>query len=202
MGTPPTVRENLSNAENQGDNGSHKCMSSGGTNPGRFQGIDPRGGAEFDENGPNLTEDVIFAIRTTVVGIEGPEEVHSSGIELKAGERSDIISSWHRAAVEHALAKANNGNTDRGPVLKVSESADQSTVGLVLCSHGSKDNRSGWVQLCHQERKRLGRVISKRDGGIHRLMDKPSHCRLAIEQAQCDQAIQGFQYKCWRSGQR
>ena len=93
--------------------------------PGRFQGIDPRGGTEFDENGPNLTEDVIFAIGTTLVGIEGPDEVQSSGIESKAGERSDIISLWHRAAVEHALAKANDGNTDRGPVLKVSESADQ-----------------------------------------------------------------------------
>src|SRR5882724_2009620 len=122
--------------ENQGDNGSHKCMSSGGTNPGRFQGIDPRGGAEFDENGPNLTEDVIFAIGTTWVGIEGPYEVQSSGIESKAGERSDVISSWRRVAVEHALAKANDGNADRGPVLKVSERADQSTVGLVLCSHG------------------------------------------------------------------
>src|SRR5882724_5227943 len=112
-------------------------MSLGGTNPGRFQGIDPRGGAEFDENGPNLTEDVIFVIGTTLVGIEGPEEVQSSGIESKAGRRSDIISSWRRAAVEHALAKANDGNVDRGPVLKVSESADQLTVGLVLCSHGS-----------------------------------------------------------------
>ena len=62
------IRENLSNAENQGDNGSHECMSSG-----QFQGIDPRGGAEFDENGPNLTEDVDFEIRTTLVGIKGPE---------------------------------------------------------------------------------------------------------------------------------
>jgi len=111
-------------------------MSSGGTNPGQFQGIDPRGGAEFDENGPNLTEDVIFAIGTTWVGIEGPDEVQSSGIESKAGERSDVISSWRRAAVEHALAKANDGNADRGPVLKVSERADQSIVGLVFRSHG------------------------------------------------------------------
>src|SRR5882724_7706206 len=111
--------------ENQGDNGSYECMSLGGTNLGQFQGIDSRGGAEFDENGPNLTEDVIFAIRTTLVGIKGPEEVQSSGIESKAGERLGIISSWHRAAVEHALAKANDGNTDRGPVLKVRESTDQ-----------------------------------------------------------------------------
>ena len=71
-----------------------------------------------------------------MVGIKGPEEVQSSGIDSKAGERSDIISSWHRAAVEHALAKANDGNSDRGPVLKVSESANQSTVELVLHSHG------------------------------------------------------------------
>jgi len=79
--------------ENQGDNGSHECMSLGGMNPGQFQGIDPRGGAEFDENGPKLTEDVDFMIGTTLVGIEGPEEVQSSGIESKMGERSDIISS-------------------------------------------------------------------------------------------------------------
>src|SRR5882724_7718808 len=93
VGTPPAVGENLSNVENQGDNGSHKCMSSGGMNPGRFQGIDPREGAEFDKNGPNLTEDINFAIGTTLVGIKGPEEVQSSGIESKVGERLDIISS-------------------------------------------------------------------------------------------------------------
>ena len=63
--TPPAVSETVSNVENQGDNGSHECMSSGGTNLGLFQGIDPRGGAEFDENGPNLTEDVNFVIRTS-----------------------------------------------------------------------------------------------------------------------------------------
>ena len=61
--------------------------------PGQFQGIDPRGGAEFDKNSPNLIEDVDFAIRTNLVGIKGPEEVQSSGIESKVGERSDIISS-------------------------------------------------------------------------------------------------------------
>ena len=83
-----------------------------------------------------MTEDVDFAIGTTLVGIEGPDEVQSSGMESKVGERSDIISSWHRAAVEHALAKANNGNTDQGPVLKVSKRANQLIIGLVLCSHG------------------------------------------------------------------
>ena len=103
------VRWNLSDLENQGDNGSHQCMSLGGTNLGQFQGIDPRGGAEFDKNGPNLTEDVDFVIGTTLVRIEGPDEVQSSGMESKAGERLDIISSWRRAAVEHALAKANDG---------------------------------------------------------------------------------------------
>src|SRR5882724_2649978 len=45
-------------------------------------------------------EDVNFTIGTTLVRIEGPEEVQSSGIESKAGERSNIISSWCRAAVE------------------------------------------------------------------------------------------------------
>jgi len=65
-----------------------------------------RGGAECDENSPNLTEDVDFEIRTTLVRIEGPEELKSSGMEFKTGERSEIISSWCRVAVEHALAKA------------------------------------------------------------------------------------------------
>jgi len=67
-GVPPTVSAKLSHVENQDDNGSHECMSLGGKNPCQFQGIDPRGGAEFDKNGPNLTEDVNFTIRTTLVG--------------------------------------------------------------------------------------------------------------------------------------
>ena len=78
MVTPPEVGTNLSDTENQGGNGSHKCMSSGEINLCWFQGIDQRRGAEFDQNGPNLTEDVGFAIRTILVRIEGPEEV---GIE-------------------------------------------------------------------------------------------------------------------------
>src|SRR5882724_2917456 len=82
------IRENFSDAENQGNNGSHECMSSGGMNPGWFQGIDPRWGAEFDENSPNLTENVDFEIRTTLVGIEGPAELHNLGIE-KVG--NDIL---------------------------------------------------------------------------------------------------------------
>ena len=52
-------------------------------NPGQFKGIDPRWGAEFDKNGPNLTEDVNFVIGTTLVRVEGPEELESSGIESK-----------------------------------------------------------------------------------------------------------------------
>src|SRR5882724_6049282 len=177
-------------------------MSSGGTNPGRFQGIDPRGGTEFDKNGPNLTEDIIFAIGTTLVGIEGPEELQSSGIESKAGERSDIISSWRRVAVEHALAKANDGNADRGPVLKVSERADQSIIGLVLRSHGRP--RTIGADGCSfvTKRERLGRAVSKRDRDINRLMDKPGGCRLAVKEAQCNWSIQGFQYKGWKSSQR
>ena len=51
------------------------------------------------------------------------------------------------------------------------------------------------MQFCHQKRKILGQVVSKGDREIHRLMDKPSHHWLAIEEAQCDQAIQRFQYK-------
>src|SRR5882724_5904342 len=91
VGTPPAIGENLSNMENQGDNGSHECMSSGGMNPGQFQGIDPRGGAKFDENGPNLTEDVDFEIGTTFVRIEGPEQLKISGMESKAGDRLEMI---------------------------------------------------------------------------------------------------------------
>jgi len=52
------------------------------------------------------------------------------------GERSEIISSWCRVAVEHTLAKANDGNTNQGPVLKVRDSTNQLIVRLVLSSHG------------------------------------------------------------------
>src|SRR5467141_3282647 len=116
--------------------------------------MDPRGGAEFDENGPNLTEDVFWAPTTILVGSEGPEVVHSSGIESNTGERSDIISWWCRAAVEHALAKANDGNTDRGPVLKVRDNVDQSIVRLVLHSHGRLNTigANGWSFVTRRER--------------------------------------------------
>src|SRR5467141_3442810 len=90
--TPPTTSSNVSDAENQEDDRSH-TLSAGGANPCRAQGMDPRGGAEFDENGPNLTEDIFWAPATTLVGSEGPEAVQSSGIESNTGERSDIISS-------------------------------------------------------------------------------------------------------------
>src|SRR5882672_9713007 len=98
--------------------------------------MDPRGGAEFDENGPNLTEDIFWALVTIFVGSEGPEAVQSSGIESNTGERLDIISLWCRAAVKHALAKANDGNTDRGPVFKVRDNVNQLIIRLVLRSHG------------------------------------------------------------------
>src|SRR5882672_11181283 len=116
--------------------------------------MDPRGGAEFDENGPNLTEDVFWSLVTILVGSEGPEAVQSSGIELNTGERSDIISSWRRAAVEHALAKANDGNTNRGPVLKERDNVDQSIVRLLLCSHGRPKTirADGWSFVTRRER--------------------------------------------------
>src|SRR5467141_1187914 len=116
--------------------------------------MDPRGGTEFDKNGPNLTKDVFWALTTTLVGSEGPEGVHSSGIELNTGERSDIISSWHRAAVEHALAKANDGNTDLGPILKVRDRVDQSIVRWVLHSHGRPKTigADGWSFVKRRER--------------------------------------------------
>jgi len=105
-------------------------------NPHWSQGIDPRGGAEFDKNGPNLTEDISCALRTTLVGSDGPEEVQSSGMEPNVGERSDIISLWCRAAIKHSQAKASEGNDDWGPNLKVRNNVDQFIVGLVLCNHG------------------------------------------------------------------
>src|SRR5882672_2607472 len=116
--------------------------------------MDQRGGAEFDENGPNLTEDVFWSLATILVGGDGPEAVQSSGIESNTGERSDIISSWCRAAVEHALAKANDGNTDQGPVFKVRDKVDQSIVGLVLCSHGRPKTigADGWSFVTRRER--------------------------------------------------
>src|SRR5712664_485131 len=78
--TPPAISSNVSDVENQEDDGSHAC-SAGGENPCQSQGMDPRGGTEFDENGPNLTEDVFCALATILVGSEGPEAVQSSGIE-------------------------------------------------------------------------------------------------------------------------
>ena len=120
-GEPPhsDVGMSVSDAEDQDDNGSHECSNSGGMKPCRGKGAEPRGGAAFDENGPNFTEDVGRVIGTTLVRSDGPEDVQSSGIESKTGERLEIISSWRRAATVHALAKATDGNTDRGPVLKV-----------------------------------------------------------------------------------
>src|SRR5882724_6132512 len=137
-GEPPhsDVSMSVSDAEDQDDNRSHECNNSGGMKSCRGKGEEPRGGAVFDENGPNVTEDVGCVIGTILVGSDGPANVQSSGIESNTGERSEIISSWHRAATMHALAKATDGNTDRGPVLKVSESVTQSIIGLVLYSQG------------------------------------------------------------------
>jgi len=146
--TPPMVGANVSDAGNQGDNRSHKCMNSGRMNPCQLQGMDPRGGAKFDENGPNLTEDISFVVGTILVGIEGPEEVQSSGIASKVGERLEIISSWSRAAVDHNLAKANDGSTNQGPVLKGRDSTDQLIIRLVLCNHGRpRTIRAEWCSF-------------------------------------------------------
>jgi len=50
-------------------------------NPCLSQGIDPRGGAEFDDNGPNLTEEIGWVLNTTLVRSDGPEVVQSSRME-------------------------------------------------------------------------------------------------------------------------
>src|SRR5882724_12996578 len=138
-GEPPhsDVGMSVSDAEDQDDNGSHECNNSGGMKPCRGKGEEPRGGAVFDENGPNVTEEVGRVIGTTLVRSDGPEDVQSSGIESNTGERSEIISLWRRAATVHALAKVTDSNTDRGPVLKVRESVAQLIVGLVLHNQGS-----------------------------------------------------------------
>jgi len=64
-------------------------MSSGGTSPvgSRYRS---KRGAELMRR-PNLTEDIIFAIADHLGRDRGPDEVQSSGIESKAGERSDVI---------------------------------------------------------------------------------------------------------------
>ena len=97
-GEPPhsDVGMSVSDAEDQDDNGSHECNNSGGMKPCQGKGEEPRGGAAFDENGPNVTEEVGRVIGTTLVGSDGPAEVQSSGIESNMGERSEIISSWCR----------------------------------------------------------------------------------------------------------
>src|SRR5882724_5513452 len=95
----------VSDAEDQDDNGSHECNNSGGMKPCQGKGEEPRGGAAFDENGPNFTEDVGRVIRTTLIGSDGPAEVQTSGIESNTGETSEIIFSWRRAATVHTLAK-------------------------------------------------------------------------------------------------
>ena len=106
----------VSDAEDQDDNGSHECNNSGRMKPCRGKGEELRGWAAFDENGPNVTEEVGRVIGTTLVGSDSPADVQSSGIELNMGERSEIISLWCRAATMHALAKVTDSNTDWGPV--------------------------------------------------------------------------------------
>ena len=101
-----------------------------------------------------MTEGVFWVLATTLVGSEGPEAVQSSGIEPNTGERSDIIFLWCREAVEHALVKANDGNTDQGPVLKVRDNVDQLIVTLVLRSHGRPKTigADGWSFVTRRER--------------------------------------------------
>jgi len=63
-------------------------------------------------------------------------------------------------AVEHTLAKANDGNADRGPVLNVSKSTDQSIVRLVLRCLGLP-----WLE--HQSDNRLV-------GALAHIQNRPS----------------------------
>jgi len=85
-----------------------------------------------------------------------------------------------------------DGNTDQGPVLKVRVSTNQLIIGLVLHSQGKPKQLGQMGAASSPGGERLGRVVSKRDRDIHRLMDKPSRHRLAIKSAQCKQVIQGF----------
>jgi len=58
------------------------------------------------------------------------------------------------------------------------------------------------VKFHHQEGKILSRVISKGNGEVYRLMDKPCGCWFSIEKAQCDVEIQWFQNKDGQGVQR
>src|SRR5882724_3824118 len=86
------VSMSVSNTKDQDDNGSHECNNLGRMKLCQGKGEEPRGGAVFDENGPNFTEDVGHVIGTTLVGSNGPVDVQSSGIELSTGEiRNNIF---------------------------------------------------------------------------------------------------------------
>jgi len=86
--------------------------------------------------------------------------------------------------LEHALAKANNSNADQGPVLKVRESADQFNcqIWCFAAMEGLGQSEQMGAASSPGERE-TGQVVSKQDRDIHRLMDKPSGCRLAIKEA-------------------
>src|SRR5882724_1802287 len=90
--TPSDIGVCVSNTGDQEDNGSHECNSSGGMKLCHGKGMEPRGGAPFDENGPNLTEDVGHVIRTTLVRSDGPADIQIPGMESNMGKRLDIIS--------------------------------------------------------------------------------------------------------------
>ena len=83
--------------------------------------------------------------------------------------------------------------------MKVSERADQSIVGLVLCSHGRPRmiGADGCNFVTKKERDWVEQSANETD--INRLMDKLGSHRLAIKEAQCDWSIQGLQYKGWQS---
>jgi len=141
-------------------------------------------GAVFDETAPKFTEVVGHVIKDPPwSGVTALQNVTKfrNGIELR-GERSEIISLWHRVGTVHTLTKVTMVTPIRGLFLKVRDS-----VKPINCQIGtaqpweSENNTSRWVKLHHQEREVLRRAISKVIRDFHRLMDKSCSCWLPIE---------------------
>ena len=55
--------------------------------------------------------------------------------------------------MEHALAKANDGNVDQGPVLKVSERADHAIIGWFATMEGQGRSERMGAALSPKEKE-------------------------------------------------
>ena len=113
---PSNVSVCISNTGDQEDNGTHECNSSGEMKPCWGNGIEPRGGEEFNDNGPNLTEDISHIFWTPW---RDPCRYTKfrNGIKHWTKVRYNIL--MVQTTTNHALARATEGNDNWGPVLKV-----------------------------------------------------------------------------------